>query len=419
MPQTPFTRRAFMHRGLTMLSAGLTVPGFLGQTAWAMADPLDAKLTQAATGTDGRVLVVVQLSGGNDGLNTVVPVGDDAYHRARPAIGKRAGDVIRVNDYLGMNRSLEPLEQLFGDGLGQTVLGVGYPNPNRSHFRSMDVWHSADPDSEVVRDGWLGRYFDAQCAGADPAEADATVGIGVGDELPLAMQGQTVTPMTFERPEDYRYAGLAEREHLQMAEAARTGDRGDALDFLTRTTLDAKASSDRVLAAVGSFDGQGDYPAGEFGSGLRSVAAMIAANLPTRVYYVSLGGFDTHANQPGRHDRLLAEYARGVRAFWDDLRRLGHAERTLMMSFSEFGRRVAQNGSNGTDHGAAAPMFLFGPSVKPGVLGTHPSLTDLDNGDLKFTADFRAVYATVLQDWLKEDPTPILGGRDTLPLLQV
>ncbi|MEM6315256.1 MAG: DUF1501 domain-containing protein, partial [Planctomycetota bacterium] len=389
--------------------------------AWAMADPTDLKNTQQATGTDGKVLVVVQLSGGNDGLNTIVPFGDDAYHRARPGLGKSADEVLAIDNYIGLNRACETIEPLFKDGFATLVQGVGYPNPNRSHFRSMDIWHSAQPENDVPRSGWLGRYFDSQCSGTDPANPnakpsfDASTGIGIGEELPLAMQGDLVTPMTFENAADYQYGGAEEEKYLDLNDPS--GKQGE-LEFLTRTALDAKASSDKVLDALGRFSGQGDYPGGEYGAGLRSAAAMIAANLPTRVYYVSLGGFDTHANQANNHDRLLRTFSQGVRAFWDDMRATGHADRVLMMTFSEFGRRVAQNGSNGTDHGAAAPMFFFGPNVKPGVVGNHPSLTDLDNGDLKFGVDFRHAYSTVLGQWLETDPRPIIGNYRPLPVLR-
>ena len=421
MPVTPYTRRIFLQKGLTLLGASATVPAFLGRTAWAMADPLDVKNTQATTGKDGKVLVVVQLAGGNDGLNTICPYADDAYYAARPGLAKRQGDLVRLDDHVGLNKAAEDLMDLFGQGWGNVIHGVGYPNPDRSHFRSTDIWESARPDLATPKDGWLGRFFDAQCAGVDPkhpnkpaAPPDATAGVAMNDELPLAMQGRRVTPMTFENPADYQYGG---RDVGGFTQVNQVGGGDDNLDFLTRTALDAKASSDRILSAVNGFTSSAQYPANGFGQGLRTTAAMIAANLPTRVYYVTLGGFDTHANQANRHDQLLRQFARGVKAFWQDMRNTGHAERVLMMSFSEFGRRVKQNAGNGTDHGAAAPMFLFGPGVVPGALGRHPSLTNLDNGDLKYTTDFRQVYASVLGGWLDTDSRPILGDFQPVPVL--
>ncbi len=415
MKQMPYTRRAFLHRGLTLLGASATVPAFLGRTAWAMADPMDAKLTQQATGKDGKILVVVQLAGGNDGLNTIVPFADDNYYRARPRLGVQRDDLIQLDDFVGLNNAAGDLTELLSEGWGNVIHGVGYPNPNRSHFRSMDVWHSADPTTETPKDGWLGRFFDAQCSGVDPKNPnaapeppDATTGVAMSEELPLAMQGRRVTPMTFETPDDYQYGG-SDPDAFKQLNQPRQGDAGN-LDFLTRTALDAKASSEQILAALGGFASRADYPRGGFGNDLRTTAAMISANLPTRVYYVSLGGFDTHANQAGRHQQLLRQFAQGVKAFWQDMKATGHAERVLMMSFSEFGRRVKENNGAGTDHGAAAPMFLFGPSVQPGTLGRHPSLTDLDNGDLKYTLDFRHVYSSVLGNWLESDPHQIVGN---------
>src|SRR5205823_14373160 len=191
------------------------------------------------------------------------------------------------------------------------------------------------------------------------------------------------------------------------------------LDFLHRTAMDAQLSSDDILNMTQRHNPPAAYPGGQFGNGLRTIAAMIAGGLPTRVYYVSLSGFDTHANERGRHDNLMQQLAQGVSAFWKDLKKQENDDRVMMMTFSEFGRRVEQNASGGTDHGAAAPMFLFGPKLKPGVIGRHPSLTDLDAGDLRFAIDFRSVYATILQNWLDAPSKPVLGNQfATLPILK-
>ena len=429
------TRRLFLQRGLTMLSVGVTVPTFINQTVMAIANPADVPLTQQASGKDGKVLVVVQLSGGNDGLNTLVPYADDAYHRARPALRVQPDEVLKVNDYLGLHPNLAPVKKLFDDGMMAVIQGVGYPNPNRSHFRSMDIWHSAQPEKEVVTQGWLGRYFDNTCTGTDPH-----VGVSIGERLPLAMQGTKVMPLSFDRPEAYKYNGPAADVYARLNKPNEDGElpeppapKKDAfarkkeivevtaateLDFLHRTAMDAQVSSDQVLRMTKRTPGA-NYPGGSFGNGLKTVAAMIAGGLPTRVYYVSLGGFDTHAGQRGRHDNLMRQFAEGVGAFWQDMKQQGNTDRVMMMTFSEFGRRVEQNASQGTDHGAAAPMFLMGGGVKPGLFGKHPSLTDLDQGDLKFTLDFRNVYATVLQDWLDTPSKPILGQQfRPLPVLK-
>ena len=411
------TRRDFLQTGLTMLAAGASVPAFLSQTAYAVGRPAGA-LVQGPTGADGKVLVVIQLAGGNDGLSTVVPYADDAYHAARPGVGHRGDGVIRVTDYLGLHPNLAPLADLLQAGRMSVVQGVGYPNPNRSHFSSMDIWHTATAD-KGVKSGWLGRYFDAQCSGTDPK--DPHVGVSLGETNRLAMQGEEVMPLSFERPQDYRYKGQDKDAFGKVN--TPTGDGGH-LDFLTRTAMDAQVSRGRVLDAIAKHNPSADYPRNGFGSDLKTVAAMIRGQLPTRVYYVSLGGFDTHANQRGAHDRLMDNLAKGVGAFLADLAEQGNDERVCVMTFSEFGRRVAENASGGTDHGAAAPMLFFGHEkhLNGGIHGRHPSLTDLDSGDLKYNLDFRTCYAGVLGGWLDTDPrttADILGGRfDAAPVVR-
>lgn len=430
MQKSVSTRREFLQKGLVVLSATPTIPMFLSNTAWAMSDPLDTKRTQQPTGKDGKILVVVQLAGGNDGLNTVVPYADAAYHRARPAIGLDEKSVLKIDNYVGLHQNLAPIKELYDDGMMSIVQGVGYPNPNRSHFRSMDIWQSAEPERDVPLNGWIGRYFDNACPGCDPH-----IGVSIGEQLPLAMRGERVTPLSFDRPENYRYNGKDRVAYEMLNDIDNTSAKPPApgaatqpvrstkstpkieissaqqLDFLERTALDAQMSSDEIIRITRSHNSPKPYPNGDFGNGLRTVAAMIAGGLPTRVYYVTLGGFDTHAAQKGRHDQLMQQFAQGVNAFWADLKQQKNADRVMMMSFSEFGRRVTQNASQGTDHGAAAPMFLFGPALKQGLVGKHPSLTDLDQGDLKYAIDFRCIYATVLQSWMDTPSKPILGKQ--------
>lgn len=429
------TRRIFLAKGLTILAAGATVPTFLNRTAFAIGRPFDQLLTGQASGVDGKILVVVQLSGGNDGLNTVVPFADDAYYRVRPNLGIPADQTLKLNPYLGLNPQLAPLKELYDNGQMTLVQGVGYPNPDRSHFRSMDIWHTATTGEESITSGWLGRYFDAQCCGKDPrdpkddTEPNPEIGIALGDENFLAMQGERVMPLSFERPQDYRYQGPQADAFAKLnAPDGTPGDSPDTaageLDFLTRTAMDAQVSSDRILRVTTAHQPSVEYPGGPFSDQLRTVAAMIKGEMPTRVYYVSLGGFDTHAGQQGRHDQLMRQLATGVKAFLADLQQQGNDERVLVMTFSEFGRRVAQNASAGTDHGTAAPMFFFGhhKHVNAGILGNHPSLTDLDNGDLKYNVDFRSCYAGVLQQWLDTDAATcgrILGAKfEAAPLVR-
>jgi uncharacterized protein (DUF1501 family) len=429
------TRRQFVQNGLAILAAGATVPAFLDQTVLALDAAHDGSRIQKPTGKDGKILVVVQLAGGNDGLSTVVPFADDAYHRARGAIAQAGKDVLKLNDHLGLHSALAPLKGMFDDGHLGIVQGVGYPNPNRSHFRATDIWASAQPDREAVTSGWVGRYFDNACPGCDPH-----TGMAIGSSLPLTMQGERTNVLSIERPEAYRYQGRDRHafEALNrattrpsslvlpntMAETTKYRKKVEVtpaaqLDFLERTAMDAQVSSDEILRMAGNHRPTATYPGDEFGQGLSTIAAMIAGNLPTRVYYVSMGGFDTHAQQQQRHDRLMATLGQGLGAFWSDLKASGNQDRVLVMTFSEFGRRVSVNASGGTDHGAAAPMVLMGPKITPGLLGKHPSLTDLDSGDLKYNTDFRSVYATILQNWMDTPSKPILGSQfPTLPILR-
>ena len=425
---TAFTRREFLSRGITPASAAATVPAFLQRSAFG--------LTHAALGMtsipgvpEGNVLVVIQLGGGNDGLNTVVPYGDPTYYKARASIGIPESRVLKFgNTGIGLHPSLRGLMDLYDNGLLGVVQGVGYPNPNRSHFKSMDIWHTAD--TSATGHGWLGRYLDSECcgfgkgesgtaAGAPPADPDPQAAIAIGRDAPLAMQGAVAKPIAFENTDLFRWMGqdvhrslVAPYDTITRRGVVTGTDSGTNAGFLMRTALDAQVSSDRIRKAVAQRP-LVQYPGGDLARQLAMVASMIRAGLSTRVYYVTMGGFDTHAGQGGengRHAQLLGQFSGALKAFYDDLKEQGNDSRVLTMSFSEFGRRVYQNASQGTDHGTAAPMFLAGPMVRAGLLGAYPSLTDLDDGDLKFTTDFRAVYGGVLQGWLKADPRKVLDS---------
>jgi len=369
---------------------------------------------------------VVQLAGGNDGLNTVIPYRDGLYYKARPTIGIAADRVLKLGrqDDVGLHPSMTGMKELYDEGLLALVQGVGYPNPNRSHFKSMDIWHTADTSG--VGAGWLGRYFDNQCAGApgagtDSASCSGHAAIAIGREAPLAMEGRVYKPISFESQELFKWSGAelhpalaGAYDELTTMDPDAPAPAGDTnASFLTRTALDARIASERIRAAVGQRP-LVTYPGTPIARQLSMVAQMIRAGLETRVYYVSLGGFDTHAGQGnvnGPHANLVGQLAGAVRAFYADLKEQGNDTRVLTMSFSEFGRRVGQNGSGGTDHGTAAPMFLMGPMVKAGVHGKHPSLADLDSGDLKFHTDFRSVYTGILEDWMKSDGQKVLGRK--------
>ncbi|HEX8875165.1 MAG TPA: DUF1501 domain-containing protein [Phycisphaerales bacterium] len=425
-----FTRRSFLTSGLTLASTAWTIPAFLGSSADAMAKMLGAGLSSAPGVDDDRILVVIQLSGGNDGLNTVIPFGMGEYYKARGGIGVKADQVLKLSgaDGVGLHPRMTALKELFDEGMLSVVQGVGYPNPNRSHFKSMDIWQTADTDA--TGDGWLGRYYDSECCGYGKGEsgqveksdkpASMDPAISIGRNAPLALQGRSAKPVAFESAELFRWSGediheaLREPYHDLNRRGSVEGSEGGNTnaDFLMRTALDAQISSEKIRKAVAQKPLVG-YPGNELGRQLQMVGSMIRAGLKTRVYYVTLGGFDTHSGQggaQGRHGNLLANFADSLRAFYKDLKAQNNDGRVLTVTFSEFGRRVAQNASGGTDHGTAAPMFICGPMIRPGVIGDHPSLNDLDQGDLKYKIDFRSVYAGVLEQWLQADSKKVLGG---------
>ncbi len=432
------TRRRFLRTSFLGAAASWTLPVFIEKTFFALDAMAADSLTQVATGKDGTILVVLQMAGGNDGLNMVVPFADDAYHRARPKLALPADKILRLNSYAGLNPRLTGLKALFEDGHLAVVQGVGYPNPNRSHFRSTEIWQTASDADRNASEGWLGRYFDNCCAGADP-----TVGVAIGSEMPQAFTARTPTGVVFSRPEQFRFKSSGGPDESRSEEyfyrqlnqgteepiaAADGGSIGaiagattselSAVDFLQRTALDAQISSDKILAVARKSKAAVPYPKTRLGNSLSLIGRMIGGGLTTRVYYASQGGFDTHAGQLGAHDHLMMELNDALSAFVADLKQQGNFERVLLLTFSEFGRRVQENTNGGTDHGAAAPMFVLGGRVKPGLFGQHPSLTNLDNGDLRFNTDFRSVYGTVLDKWLGAPSATVLGRKfTTLPII--
>lgn len=419
-----FTRRAFLGRGVMLASASVAAPGFVQSAAWGLPSP-SAMLTSLAGVPEDRVLVVVQLSGGNDGLNTVVPYGMDEYYRARRGIGIARDRVLELDSRqgVGLHPALAAMKEMYDSGLCSIFQGIGYPNPNRSHFKSMDIWHTADTSG--TGDGWIGRYLDSECVGfgkgesgsLEQGEAAGPPAVAIGRTAPLAMQGRKVNPVSFESADVFRWLGedhdrslKGDYDRLNRREAAAASSNEA---FLTKTALDAQVSSDLIRKAVSSRP-LVRYPGNGLARQLSMIAQMIRAGLKTRIYYATLGGFDTHAGQGGangRHAQLLGQMASSMKAFYEDLKEQGNDSRVMTLTFSEFGRRVSQNASGGTDHGTAAPMFLFGPMVRPGVHGTHPSMSDLDGGDLKHTLDFRHVYAGVLDSWMGADSEAILSRR--------
>jgi uncharacterized protein (DUF1501 family) len=360
---------------------------------------------------------VVQLGGGNDGLNTIVPVGDDDYYRARPTLAIPRGEAVGLVDGLAVHPSLAALKPLFEARRLAVVQGVGYPNPNRSHFRAMDIWQTGAPE-RYEGSGWLGRYLDAQCCGEQPRGPIATA---IGDGTPHAYWNEHVLVPSIPdlghfqleaEPRDRQGTLDAFRMVYEDDEAA-----GQYESLIRRVGADALASSEELKRIASAYRAAVPYPQSQLASGLQLVAQLVSADLGTRVFYVPMGGFDTHAGQKSTHARLLKELGEGLAAFQRDLEAHGQADRVLTMTFSEFGRRVAENASGGTDHGAAEPMLLLGP-IRGGLVGDHPSLTDLDHGDLKHAIDFRAVYASVLERWLGASAEAVLGQRyEAVPIL--
>ena len=407
------TRRRFLQAS-ALVGFGATVPTFLGRAALAAPDA-------AKPGAKDTVLVVVQLTGGNDGLNTVIPFNDPDYAKCRPTIGIKKDAVKKLTDDLGLHPSMAGFAGLFEDRKLCVVQGVGYPNPSQSHFRSMDVWHAASTD-ENLTEGWVGKALKQQAVPAFHLAASGT------ETAPLALTGAPARVPSITSLEDFQLKTAAadaedKRKQKQLIEAVSnpmSAGEPDLLDFVRRTAVNTYASSDKLQKLGKGYVPKATYPTTALATRLKLAAQLIDGGIGARIFYVSIDGFDTHAGQggaTGSHANLLADVSGAITAFYKDVAARGHGDRVCVMTFSEFGRRAKENGSNGTDHGSAAPMFLVGGKVKAGVVGAHPSLTKLEEGNLVHHTDFRRAYASVLTDWLGLDATKVLGkGFDKLPL---
>jgi uncharacterized protein (DUF1501 family) len=406
------SRRDFLRKGLYGVGVTAGLPLLLSRTTQALtAEALRGTSMEA---NPERILVVVELSGGNDGLNTVVPFGNDEYYRVRPNIGIRESDAIKIEDGYGLHPSMVGFERLYKEGRMGVVHGCGYDNPSLSHFSSMGFWHTGVPNGGEPL-GWLGRLAD----GAYDHDAQGNMIVNIGTRQSLAVQARHHQPLVFNDPRSFRREG-SEAEKQAIESITPGADANPTLDFLSATATNAVESSAFVREAAAGYNSPIDYGIGGLSPQLRRVAALINADMPTRLYYVSYQGnsFDTHVHQADPHARLLTYTADAVRGFVQDLTRIGRADDVAIMMFTEFGRRVEENASLGTDHGTATPMFVIGNGVEGGLHGRHPSLIDLDDGNLKMTTDFRRVYATMIRDWLGyKDPESILNGSfDSLPL---
>ncbi len=402
------TRRDFLKcscGATSLLATGITLPGFLTRTAWAAA--------QDDVAENDRILVVIQLTGGNDGLNTVIPIEDDLYHRARPSLRIAREQGLVLEQGLALHPEMAGMKRLYDDGLLSVVTNVGYPNPDRSHFRSMDIWHRATLTPETVTDGWLGRVVDGE--GTAP-EKPFALHLDSG-ALPEALRTQREPVPSIESIEQFRLR--SDSEHLiESVEAVRQSAADDLL-YVQRIAVSSCAQARRLEQIAAEAGSTAVYPGSRLAQRLRQIAQLIAVEFGPRIYYTSIDGFDTHARQALTHPVLLRELSDAVAAFVDDLKSRGLADRVLVVTFSEFGRRIAENGSRGTDHGAGAPMFIAGPAARAGVVGGPPRLDRAMEGDVPHEVDFRQVYASVLDNWLRVPHVPVLGERvETVPILR-
>jgi uncharacterized protein (DUF1501 family) len=352
-----------------------------------------------------KVLVVLQLSGGNDGLNTVIPVRNDIYYRVRPHLGIEKEKSLLITDEVALHPSLTGFKDLYNDGSLGILNSVGYPNPDRSHFRSMDIWQTASESNTFISTGWLGRYLDAQCSGCDkPTQA-----MEIDDILSLALKGERIKGLALKDPA--RLYNISHQKYFKDISANHKDEHAEkSVDYLYKVMAETLSSADYIYQQSKLHPTAAQYPKTGLGKDLQTIASLIFSEINTKVYYVSLGSFDTHVNQQAQQQRLFTEMNDAVKAFVADLKSNNRFQDVMLMTFSEFGRRVSQNASGGTDHGTANNMFLVSGGLKQkGIINAMPDLNDLSEGDLKYQLDFKMVYATVLNKWLGADDKNILG----------
>lgn len=354
---------------------------------------------------NNKKLVIIQLSGGNDGLNTIIPYTNDIYYRSRPKLSIKKNNLLKVTDYLGFHESLQPLKNLYDQGYLSIINNVGYPNPNRSHFRSTDIWQTASGSKEHLTSGWVGRFLEQY--NNNPYAA-----IELDDSLSLIMKGEKKNGIATKNarilyhntntPFFSKILKNQTEEHLSEHN----------LGYLYKTMIDAKSSAKYIYETTKTYKTSQEYPNNAFGNQLKTTAEFINSNLDTKVYYISMGGFDTHVNQNIRHKKLLEVYSSAIEVFINDLKKNDTFKDTLILTFSEFGRRVKQNAAGGTDHGAANNVFIMGENLnKKGIYNEAPNLSNLDkNGDLIYKIDFREIYATILNNWLNVNENTILNN---------
>ena len=410
-----YTRRAMMKDGLLAVSAGMIMPSVFARAVRAAQNAAREGDTWAQAAL-GRTLVVVQMAGGNDGLNTIVPYTDGTYYQARPTLAVKPGDVIALDERLGLHPALAAFKPLWQAGKLAVVEGVGYPNPNLSHFVAMDIWQTLDLNGQGAS-GWLGKYV----SGLVDQDGHPFQSLAVGSSLPTALRALNADVPVVSDPKSYRLlpdpaapkqTSAADARVRTLLKLYNTYPRSAPYAALLDATAQTAVRGSQALEnAAAQYTPAVRYPNTNFARGLQVLAEVIAQGLGLRVGYVTIGGFDTHAGQAKTHETLMTDLAEGLAAFYDDLRAHNAADNVVVMTWSEFGRRVHENGNAGTDHGTAAPLFVLGNAVRGGIFGEPPDLNRLDNaGNLNFTVDFRSVYATVLDRWLGAPASAVLGG---------
>ncbi len=402
--KTSVSRRDFL--------AGLAALGLLGRY---QLDGVAANIDPAvAAKLSGRSILVIQLNGGNDGINSIIPYGNGAYYDARPKIAIKQTDVLPINSDVGFHPALGEFAQFYKDQQLAVIQGVGYPEPNRSHFRSIEIWQTAQPD--IIGDtGWLGRYLDHLSLSAPPANA-SMLAVNVDPLLPKSLLARKITVPSVSDVQAFRFKvdPLYKADRALQLQAFGDiyndfEDRRPIVSKLRKSGIEANRASEKLFDLVKDHKTTAKYPDGKLGSSLKFIAQMVSGGIGAKVYTLGYDGFDTHAGELRTQTNLLNGLGKSLRAFHEDLKQNGCDDKVLVLIFSEFGRRVAENDGGGTDHGTAAPCLVLGTGVKGGLYGEYPSLTNLDHGDLKHTVDFRTVYATIVDRWLGADSREVLG----------
>jgi uncharacterized protein (DUF1501 family) len=393
-------RRNFIKQSALATVGSMLIPNFL--KAFELQNLGNATFKQ-------KILVVIQWSGGNDGLNTVVPYRNDIYYRERPRLAVPSTEILKLNDDLGFNPVLKNLKSIFDSGNLSIINNVGYPNPDRSHFRSMDIWHTASDPNEYLTTGWIGRYLDSNCQTSDCNIAHQA--IEVDDTLGLALKGEKIKGLALKNPEKlYKTTQNKQVNQLTQYASQATDHDHDNVAYLYKTLAETVSSANYIQEKNKIYKTKLPYPTSAFAQQLKTIAELISSGLETNIYYASMGGFDTHVRQKGQQERLLKTYDEAIAVFVEDLQKNNRLQDVIVMTFSEFGRRVAQNASEGTDHGTASNVFIINGNLKKaGILNENPNLQDLDEGDLKFSVDFRHIYTTLLKKHLQVDSKAILN----------